>query len=981
MATTVTWGPTKDVALGGKAAGVIVQGVLDKQPPSNKQITVALDSMQETIKRQQYSGQYGKRAATDLQDIILTTKKLLEEKNSNDLLQQLFAHIHQARMQAAANAKPAQAKLTKTPSGSKGPVEKASQVLEAAKASTKLKGKEAKAMAEKTASKSSLRGSKAEKEKAKAKIDKKAAKVENESEVFKSLKVLVKSLANSSEFRGILVNMLELAKGTAMAASERVKKHNPSQLFDPLTKTAQKNMDGVLESKPPADPALARTTSVDNIGEAKQIKNEFRGAALETKSRVQSFGKEMKDEFFKNGPKDLPVDQTKLEELKTRFNRMLTEVLNKPDLAIAMKAIMDVIDERWKSVKITERTQTASTYMQSTAVSSKPKTPKMLTIGDEIWMDVRLLISQWTGTKELDRFLADSIDVMNVVSQDKDAVRFMRDLRKYIDQAIKTPAIMQTEKFQQKPAQFFDRMVDLLTRFKDNDKINSVIRQAKSLLTSMQTDQTTLKLRQALSKFAEDSIMADGRINFLVAKEVLTDMAGLLQPLLADQFATIPLPSVTITNPMIDATVSGVTISSLKLLPEHFNIKAEENVNFNLKSNHHHQNNVFATVRLQIRNTELDLKRVHFTVNKKQGFPKLREEGDVDVYAGGPDTKLTLKWQVYMDKNRVHFQTTKVKVHLDKFKVKFSHLRYHSIMLPMALGLAGGTIKKKIEQAITEQLYEKLGAVNKKLDDIVYQAQQKLRTLPSRMNASLQRASDQANISRANAQKNMRRARKQMNGYRERAAGVAKGAYKPFLENRGKPLSERAQLAAGNVKADVQAARPKKRSTRKSGSKRSTKTISTKDVRPTIVTRAVTGDKKILPEKTISYNDLKLTDSPSRKRRVNESSGSSSSSVDDSGSSVSTSSSAADEVQNVVVVPRELPAQLAAQQTTTTASATVTPPDNFLPLQHSDKIRAGEELSRAVAGESRPLATDLSGMPAKTSALNLTSSADYLSAH
>eukprot|EP01116_Phalansterium_solitarium_P018618 TRINITY_DN5000_c0_g1_i2.p1 TRINITY_DN5000_c0_g1~~TRINITY_DN5000_c0_g1_i2.p1 ORF type:complete len:975 (-),score=451.84 TRINITY_DN5000_c0_g1_i2:382-3306(-) len=958
---------------GGNAAGIIVQAATQKQGPTNKQLTVTLDAIRESVHNHKVTGQYAQRAQKDLEAVILHSKQLLEEKNSNDILQQLFLHIHQANMEARAKAK---AEAAAKPPKTAGKDSKSKKDDKTSKAADKTKQKDQKGK-DKNKGKAEEVSGKASKDGKKTKKEKKP-----DSPAFASMKTLIRALANSSEFRALLVNLVELAKSTAQMSGERVKKHEPTKVFDPLSTTVQTNLKDVVgasgtpamavettafqpnpntiviaQTAVPA-PALATSESRDNIGEAKQIGLEVKDAALQTKDRARTKALEIKNDFVAAAKEGKLVDKAKLEEIKTRADKLWTEILNKPELAKALRALMDVLDERWKSVSIMGKAEQAFKYMQTTSVATGPQTAKAapkLTLADQIWMDFRLLLAQWTGAKEIDTFFNTCYQLMLELNNDKEANRLMKDFRKFVDRTIDEPSLAKNAKHQAKPAQFFDRTVEVLTRLRHNDKLDLAMTQAKALLLKFKNDPLTTKLRSAWNKLAADMVLnEEKRIDFMVTKEALLGLQGMLGPLLRDQFALVPVPAMSGTSDMIDWSFSNLVIPSWKAIPAHINIKAEEIVELDVKSSRTRGSSMFAKLRIEISNLEIDVKNVHFKYNKKTGFPRLQDEGDVDLCAGGPQTKLTVNWEVHIDKNRITFRTRSVKFHLDKLSARFHHVR-HNMLYPMALGMFNARIKSEIEKAVTQLLIEKLKTVNQMLDKAVHKAQQGLSRLPGKLDAALRKASIRANHASEVGRRNARKARKQLRAYKLKATEVVDGAVKPFIDNKGMPLAERAKIAGDNVKAAVPT--PKKsRKSKRSLSKKSVKPSSSKLAKPAAAAvGAATGP---------STGTAAKSERVSARQAAASSSSSSASDSDSEASTTSTSSSVAESGDQLSKNNKPEVAGPSAQA--------------FVPLVHSEKLARPEE--QLLSKDKDKIAGGVSQDTAiKTGALG--NSDTYVSAH
>jgi len=103
-------------------------------------------------------------------------------------------------------------------------------------------------------------------------------------------------------------------------------------------------------------------------------------------------------------------------------------------------------------------------------------------------------------------------------------------------------------------------------------------------------------------------------------------------------------------------------------------------------------------------NLNLFMKDVAFAIQKKRGFPKLKDEGLVDVLVTGGLNFLTLRWVVQADRGRpLYFRLANVTSSITRVKPTFTSAR-HKGMLNAMTAMSAGTLKNRVNFTIEERI-------------------------------------------------------------------------------------------------------------------------------------------------------------------------------------------------------------------------------------------------------------------------------------
>ncbi|EJU01188.1 hypothetical protein DACRYDRAFT_116977 [Dacryopinax primogenitus] len=179
------------------------------------------------------------------------------------------------------------------------------------------------------------------------------------------------------------------------------------------------------------------------------------------------------------------------------------------------------------------------------------------------------------------------------------------------------------------------------------------------------------------------------------------DIRRVILPSIVDQVGYVPIPRIEYTDDQMDLVIENLTLQGRNLLPNVIELEVHNWIKFSpystVTDDHHHS---FRGIFGQI---QADLRDVAFYFKKKQGFPKLSDSGVADVVIGGSGISGTVHVaSAGKDKSSV-FTVKDVHVKIDSlnFSIRDSkHDTLYKVLKPLATGLIKKQIAKALQDAI-----------------------------------------------------------------------------------------------------------------------------------------------------------------------------------------------------------------------------------------------------------------------------------------
>jgi hypothetical protein len=235
----------------------------------------------------------------------------------------------------------------------------------------------------------------------------------------------------------------------------------------------------------------------------------------------------------------------------------------------------------------------------------------------------------------------------------------------------------------------------------------------EKFFTSYADDPLNVQFGQNWKKLTKDLFLnSDG--NFELKPHLWQDITGVILPELLRNVGYIPIPRIEYTDNQLDLVIENLTLEGQNLLPNivevdmrnHFKLSAYEKI----------QNASQHSFWISFSQIQADLRDVAFYVNKKTGFPKIRDSGLADVVISGKGVSGKVHVESSTSNDRVFVvKDVKAKVGKLTFAIRDSkHNMLYSIVRPLATGL----IKKQIQKAIEDGIRSALTQLDAQFVDI-----------------------------------------------------------------------------------------------------------------------------------------------------------------------------------------------------------------------------------------------------------------------
>ncbi|KAM0751353.1 hypothetical protein T439DRAFT_380336 [Meredithblackwellia eburnea MCA 4105] len=226
-------------------------------------------------------------------------------------------------------------------------------------------------------------------------------------------------------------------------------------------------------------------------------------------------------------------------------------------------------------------------------------------------------------------------------------------------------------------------------------------------------DELNVKLGEDVKKFTKALLMdSDGNLKYKA--DLWSDVRTVILPTIIRHAGYIPIPRIEYTDNQVDVVIENLTLESQNLLPNVFELEARNYFKVSpYKSIPDEGKHTFI---LSFAQVQADIKDVAFYINKKQGFPKLKDSGLADVFIGGKG--ISGKIHLASTGRKDHaFRVMDVKIKIDKLKFAVRDAKY-SFLISTFKPIITGLVKKAVCRAIADGIEGGLVQLDAQLADI-----------------------------------------------------------------------------------------------------------------------------------------------------------------------------------------------------------------------------------------------------------------------
>jgi hypothetical protein len=328
---------------------------------------------------------------------------------------------------------------------------------------------------------------------------------------------------------------------------------------------------------------------------------------------------------------------------------------------------------------------------------------------------LKTLLERFANGTSSDDFFDSLNDIYRAADQDKELKDWFKAVDAYIRRALREQGyIMQpasTDDFNH----LYDRGQYLL-RDKYRGHTDRVLDEIKFFGLQFEEDPQNRKFGDAVTKlFLNLGNDENGKAAF--KPHLLKDVTEVILPSVLETVHYIPIPRIEYSDPQVDLIIENLIIESDNLAPNVFEFASDNHWKWGRKAGNKSSNK--NKVMIAVAGIQMDLRDVSFYINKKKGFPSIKDQGLCDISLAGDGFSFKLKMETADSgaTDPTHFfKVSDVKVKIKNFNIKLkksSHKLLFALGKPILLRVIRPALQKALEAAIKQKA--------KELDGIAYE--------------------------------------------------------------------------------------------------------------------------------------------------------------------------------------------------------------------------------------------------------------------
>ncbi|GAA5822401.1 hypothetical protein JCM11251_006326 [Rhodosporidiobolus azoricus] len=464
-------------------------------------------------------------------------------------------------------------------------------------------------------------------------------------------------------------------------------------------------------SQQQVDEGKARAQAGANAG-ADQAKGEAKAAGNKLLQKIPDEYKDKATER-KDATKEYLKDKFP-EERRDRFIYRLKKVIVENQRHRDYQEAIDFFLDRAEHYKV----QAKSATQQSGGQAASIKHDDNFQLA---WRELQTILERFANGASMDGIF-DAVDQLYRDAQNDGELRaWWSEMNHYIRQCLQEPGyIMKDEadrrgrELKESGKRYWDPKNGKYSPHKDR-----VIDEIQNFFTSYADDGLNQRLGESVKTLFTDLVF-DSEGNLKYKPHLWSDIRKVILPALFTQIGYVPIPRAEYTSKDVDLVIENLTLETANLLPNIFEIEAR---NYFKLSPYDNLGDVSKhSFWISFSQVQCDLKDVAFYINKKSGFPKIKDSGYADVFLGGKGLSGKVHIESTGRKNHA-FKVVAVDVKIDKLKFavrESKHATLINFLRPLATGLVKSAVTKALEAAIRsalEQADQQISDINERLED------------------------------------------------------------------------------------------------------------------------------------------------------------------------------------------------------------------------------------------------------------------------
>ncbi|OCH91664.1 hypothetical protein OBBRIDRAFT_834003 [Obba rivulosa] len=407
---------------------------------------------------------------------------------------------------------------------------------------------------------------------------------------------------------------------------------------------------------------------------------EHRAKVQEQNQRTKDF---FREEYF---------PQERRDQLIWRAKKAIYECQNHHDYKEAMEWLLNTLEE-YASHGRTVAEHGKDSHQKLT---SDPALQQSIS-------ELRTLLERFANGQSLDP-IGDAIRVLYEDSKNDEELRhWLHDVDAYIREVLLQPGFVLDDQCNEQARQLLEngrKFYDDKYKSHFDNLFNSIT----DWFAAFGADPLNRRWGNGWAKLTKD-LLFDSEGSLQYKPELWQDIKKVILPGLIDWVGYVPIPRIEYTDDAVDLVIENMALAGSNLFPNIVSVDAHNFLKFspyqNIQDEQHHE------VTLTFGQIQADMRDMAFYYHKKTGMPKMSDSGIADVLLGGTGMTITAHIaSATRDRSSVfHIKDVNVKVDSLKFSIRDSkHDTLYKTFSPLATGLVKKQLQKAVEQAVRTAL-------------------------------------------------------------------------------------------------------------------------------------------------------------------------------------------------------------------------------------------------------------------------------------
>lgn len=314
----------------------------------------------------------------------------------------------------------------------------------------------------------------------------------------------------------------------------------------------------------------------------------------------------------------------------------------------------------------------------------------------QLYHEGTVVVQDMAGLKDLTPLQNKFWALYKTLNEDQESRKYFHELREFVNRVLSHPESVDDQQVIDESSRLSNQGSTLI-RSKYSHQLKDITTEFKSILNSLQTNEYSRQYQQHMTAFQE-TIRAS-------PFETLSQARHLMFPLIRELMNEFPLPRVEGTTENGTYTIDNMVLQGRQLNLDDIIV----DMRFGLKD--------VMVLTLRIKGISAGIKNGNFTYNST-GMMSWNDAGTFDVNIASPEWKI--KWMVVERNNQpMRLEISKVDVRLRTFNITIEEAK-HKILDRMFLGLFTTTLRKKAEDALESSIRKQAATSGDKFNSMFF---------------------------------------------------------------------------------------------------------------------------------------------------------------------------------------------------------------------------------------------------------------------